>query len=135
MYHAITAKDYKPLQKLPAFGVRLLLHTVGKEVSPCGQAVPGVPRSRCLQVKIGSEMRRVECGSGFSPEAQARACRGDTLLLPAAGRAGSEAAGAGGSVFPSPRWAEAGTGFSKAKQAAMAAWNAARAGKVAAGAG
>lgn len=27
MYHAIIAKDYKPLQKLQGFGVHLLLHT------------------------------------------------------------------------------------------------------------
>lgn len=31
MYHAIIAKDYKPLQKLPGFGVHLLLHTDGTE--------------------------------------------------------------------------------------------------------
>lgn len=44
MYHAIIAKDYKPLQKLPGSGVRLLLHTDGTESVPvragCGQGAP-----------------------------------------------------------------------------------------------
>lgn len=42
MYHAIIAKDYKPLQNLPGFGVRLLPHTDGAEGVPvragCGWA-------------------------------------------------------------------------------------------------
>lgn len=46
------------------------------------------------------------------------ALREGTLVVPCAAQAGSKAGGGGGSVFPSPRGAEAGLGFSRAKRAA-----------------
>lgn len=46
------------------------------------------------------------------------AVREGTLFVPRAAQAGRKAVGGGGSVFPSPRGAEAGLGFSRAKRAA-----------------
>lgn len=45
-----------------------------QKASLCGQAAAGVPRSGDLQVKIGSEMQRIEYRSDFSPNARTRAC-------------------------------------------------------------
>lgn len=62
MYHAIMAKDYKPLQKLLGFGVRLLqLHGWQVPVwAGCSWAVPE-------PVPAGSEMQRIEYRSVFTP--------------------------------------------------------------------
>lgn len=46
------------------------------------------------------------------------AVRKGTPFSPGAAQAGSKALGAGGLVFPSPHSAEAGLGFSRAKQTA-----------------
>lgn len=101
MYHAIVAKDYKALQKLPGFGVRLLPHMDRRKASLCGQAAAGLLQSRYLQVKMGSEVRWMGYISESSPEVQmggARSAKG--TLSSAAAQVGSEAIGAGGSVFP-----------------------------------
>lgn len=85
MYHAIIAKDYKPLQKLPGFGVRLLPHTDGRKASLCGQAAAGLLQSRYLQVKMGSEVWWMGYISESSPEVQMgvpAVPRAPCLLLP-----------------------------------------------------
>lgn len=58
MYHAIIAKDYKPLQKLQGFGVHLLLHT--NSTAGCLGGGAGRARGawRHSQVDIRAEAQR-----------------------------------------------------------------------------